>query len=185
MYDILEEEELKLEKNIEIAEKLKKARHIEGLAFRATIDGQIVESLPSEISSISGSKNLIVLKANTKNVKTLIGTYITQMGCQFIFDADDPYQDVLFIPHTSNNEFIIGDLEIILEKADGNEKPKTIIDINTNIMKPTSMSHLRRWENSYIAIKGDKIKVYFTGDKVLCPEKSDIEIRLRENIIIL
>lgn len=184
MFDTLDEKELKLDKNIEIAEKLKEVRRIEGLAFRATKEGQIIIPEPFAITSIKGMHGEVTIAVNTANKRSNIATYIAPQGYRMIFDSQSPYQFVSFIPRILNNEFIFGDLEIIVEKADSNEKPKTIFHAYTNTMKIKFHPHSKRWKDSFIAVYGDKIKVFFTSDKVLCPEKTDLEIRLRLDRIV-
>lgn len=174
------------------AERLEKARKIEGMALRPTIDDHIVKPEPFAISSITGSPGAVTLAANTVNVRTLIGTYTIPTGYRFVFDPDDPYQEVLFTPFstvgTTDTSFIVGNFDVTLEAATGGDI-RRIFHSSTLWMRPgsniASVGHLRKWQHKYVGVPGDLVRFYFTAAAVFSTTNSVLEARLRAGKVIL
>ena len=174
------------------SEKLDQARKIEGMALRPTIDGQIVKPETFSISSITGSPGAVTLGANTANARTLIATYTIPTGYRFVFDPDDPYQEVLFTPFTSagtgDTNFIVGNFDVTLEAATGGDV-RRIFASSTLWMRPgsniSSVGHLRKWQQKYVGVPGDLVRFYFTAATLLSTTNSVLEARVRPGKVVL
>jgi len=66
--------------------------------MRPTITGQLVKPEPFTITSFTGAPGAVTLNTNVANQKSLIATFTLPQYYRFVFDPDDPYQEVLFTP---------------------------------------------------------------------------------------
>lgn len=173
-------------------EKLRQARNVEGMALRPTLDGQIVKPEPFAITSFTGAAGAITLVVNVANARTLVGTYTIPTGYRFVFDPDDPYQEVLFTPFTTSGvldaNFIVGDFEVTLEGATGGDV-RRIFHSDTLHMRPASnisaVGHLRKWQHKYVGVPGDLVRFYFTSATVFSTTNSVLVARLRAGKVVL
>jgi len=183
MFNLLDDNELKTDKNIKILESLKICKkHISIEDIKATKDGKIVFPQPFAITNIQDTPGEVSISPNTPKIRTRICAYTAPTGYIMVFDSESIYNYLFFIPHTSKNEFIIGDVELMLEYSPPTKTPKKIFHANTKTINTHPSK--RRFNNNVVAIGGDIIILYFTSDKVLCPEKTDLEIHLRADKII-
>ena len=162
------------------------------MALRPTVDGKVVKPEPFAISSFTGSPGAVTLVANTANVRTLVGTYTIPTGFRFVFDPDDPYQEVLFTPFTTvgtlDANFIPGDFDVTLESATGGDV-RRILHTDTLHMRPgsniSSIGHLRKWQHKFVGVPGDLVRFYFTSPTVLSTTNSVLVSRCRAGKIVL